>query len=410
MQAERETLKRGKVNYTLVITVALLAILGLTMVFSAGSYIAQDVGDSPLDPLISQGVFMVMGVAALITLSFIDYNLYRNRLVLYGLLSISMFLVGIVWIDGIGQYINNSRRWILIPVIGITIQPGELAKFPLVMFIAYKLALRTEIKSKPNAAEKDFLLKTVLPVLGVCGFLFLFVILQPNLSTAGCLLIVTVIMLAIGGMKWKHIGLLVLIGIAGAAVLVLTSEYRRDRLIGLLNQESTSGNEAYQLTQSLLAIGSGGLFGVGIGQSRQKLLFLPYCESDFIFAIVCEELGLVGAATVVLLFALFIFNGIKVAIKCRDRFGSMLAAGISVVFAVQVILNIAVVIGIFPTTGLPLPLFSAGGTNLIIFMAGAGILLNISRYANSPVEGIKGQKVAADQKPPDNVRAFRRAN
>ena len=408
MQAERETLKRGRLNVTLLVVILVLAAVGLTMVFSAGSYTSQDQGGSALAPLVSQGVFMIMGIVALVFLSFVDYNLYRSPLIIYGLLFISIFLLGIVWIPGIGQYINGSRRWILIPGIGVTIQPGELAKFPLMIYIAHMLTRKTK--------DQDFPKKTALPVLIVCGMMFVFVMLQPNLSTAGCLAIATLVMLSIGGMNWKHTLILVALGLIGGTVLALTSEYRRDRIIGFMDPWGMSGDEAYQLTQSLLAIASGGLFGVGIGQSRQKLLFLPYCDSDFIFAIVCEELGLVGAALILALFGLLIFTGFKVALRCRDRFGSMLAAGISVVFAVQVILNVAVVIGAFPTTGLPLPFFSSGGSNLIIFMAGAGILLNISRYANQPVEDIKSGKddeksgKGGKQKLPDNVRSFRSAS
>jgi cell division protein FtsW len=399
MQVERESVRRGKIDYGLLAVIGVLAALGLMMVFSAGSYSAQDKGGSATDPLFDQLLPMVLGIGAMIGLSFVDYRTYRHPMIIYGALFISIFLLGIVWIPGIGEYINGSRRWIRIPVVGQTIQPGEIAKFALILYIAHMLTRKVR--------EQDFFKKTAMPVLIVCGMMFGLVMLQPNLSTAGCLVIATIAMLMIGGMKIKHIAILFVIAAAAAFVFAMSAEYRRNRLIGFLDPWAMSGDEAYQLTQSLLAIASGGIFGVGIGQSRQKLLFLPYCDSDFIFAIVCEELGFVGAVIIMALFGLMIFAGFKVALRCKDRFGSMLAAGISVVFAVQVVLNVAVVIGVFPTTGLPLPFFSAGGSNLVIFMAAAGILLNISRYSNLPVDEIKSRKGKNPQPLPDNVKIFR---
>ncbi|MGI5899318.1 MAG: putative lipid II flippase FtsW [Christensenellales bacterium] len=399
MQVEREPLRRGKIDYGLLAVIGILSVLGLMMVFSAGSYSAQDKGASATEPLFDQLLPMVLGVVAMIALSFVDYRVYRHPMVVYGALFISLFLLGIVWIPGIGEFINGSRRWIRIPVANQTIQPGEIAKFTLILYIAHMLTRKVK--------EKEFFKKTAMPVLIVCGMMFGLVMLQPNLSTAGCLVIATIAMLMIGGMKVKHIAILFLIAAVAAFVFAMSEDYRRDRLIGFMDPWGMSGNEAYQLTQSLLAIASGGIFGVGIGQSRQKLLFLPYCDSDFIFAIVCEELGFVGAVTILALFGLMIFAGFRVALRCKDRFGSMLAAGISVVFAVQVVLNVAVVIGLFPTTGLPLPFFSAGGSNLVIFMAAAGILLNISRYSNLPVEELKSRKGKTPQPLPDNVRVFR---
>lgn len=392
----------GKVNKTLVAVILILSTLGLTMVFSAGSYSSQAVGNSATEPLTSQLVYMILGIGAMLVLSTVDYRAYKNGLVWAGFLFIAFFLLAIVIVPGIGQNINGSTRWILIPYVGITIQPGEIAKFALVFYTAHML-------SRKNAPtnSKDFLLKTALPVLAVAGGMFLLVMGQPNLSTAGCILIAAALMLLIGGMSWKHFLILVVLGVAVGFAYAMSAEYRRDRLTAFMDPWGMSDNEAYQLTQSLLAIASGGLFGVGIGQSRQKLLFLPYCDSDFIFAIVCEELGLVGAVAVLALFSLLIFTGFKVAMRCKDRFGSMLAAGITVVYAVQVTLNVAVVIGAFPTTGLPLPFFSAGGSNLIIFMMAAGVLLNISRSTTSPLDAIKNEKVTPQKQLPDNVRSFR---
>jgi len=182
----------------------------------------------------------------------------------------------------------------------------------------------------------------------------------------------------VAGARWLHLGLTGLCGLGLGAYYAMSEDYRRARLMSFRNPFEYLSNEGYQLSQSLMAFGSGGLFGMGLGKGRQKYAFLPYPESDFIFAVVGEDLGFVGCAAIIALFAAFVFFGLRVAIRCRDRFGSMLAGGIAAMIGVQTVLNIAVVTGLMPTTGLPLPFFSAGGTSVSILMAASAVIMNIS--------------------------------
>ena len=215
----------------------------------------------------------------------------------------------------------------------------------------------------------------------VPGAAFLMILLQPNLSTAGSIIIVSIVMVLAAGAKWRHLGLMGAGGAVLAAYYAWSEPYRRERLLSFRDPFAKLSDEGYQLSQSLLAFGSGGLFGMGLGKGRQKYGFLPYPESDFIFAVVGEDMGLFGCVAVLMLFLAFVFFGLRVAINCPDRFGSLLACGITLMIGIQAFMNVAVVIGLMPTTGLPLPFFSAGGTSISIFMGAVGILLNISRYS-----------------------------
>ena len=219
----------------------------------------------------------------------------------------------------------------------------------------------------------------VVPLFAVPGLMFLLILMQPNLSTAGSILIVSVILVAMAGVRWRY---LVMLGAGGACLgtfYALSEEYRRARLMSFTHPFDFLTNEGYQLSQSLMAFGSGGWFGMGLGKGRQKYAFLPYPESDFIFAVVGEDLGFVGCCAVLCLFCAFVFFGLRVAMRCRDRFGSLLAGGITAMIGVQCVMNVMVVTGMMPTTGLPLPFFSSGGTSIAIVLCAVAVLLNISR-------------------------------
>lgn len=221
----------------------------------------------------------------------------------------------------------------------------------------------------------------VVPVLLVPGVMFLLILEQPNLSTAGSILIVSFLMVIMAGACWRHVLLLLIGGLGVGGFYAWSAPYRRERLLSFTDPFAKMHDEGYQLAQSLIAFGSGGIFGMGLGLGRQKYAYLPYPESDFIFAIVGEDFGLLGCVAVILLFVAFLYAGMRIAIRCRDRFGALLAAGITCSVTVQAFLNMGVVVGILPTTGLPLPFFSAGGTSISITMAAVGVLLNISRNA-----------------------------
>lgn len=286
-----------------------------------------------------------------------------------GGLALSAVLLVLVIIPGVGVYINGSRRWLSLG--GLSFQPSEIAKFAVVLYMATTLTYRGE--------RIRCLFTGIVPVLVVPGVVFLLILEQPNLSTAGSILIVSLILIIMAGAKWRHI-LLMLIGGLGVGTFYAWSEpYRRRRLLSFRNPFSMMSDEGYQLSQSLIAFGSGGIFGMGLGMGRQKYAYLPYPESDFIFAIVGEDFGLLGCLIVVALFVALMLRGMRIAVRCPDKFGTLLAAGITSSISVQAFLNMGVVVGILPTTGLPLPFFSAGGTSISITMAAIGILLNISR-------------------------------
>lgn len=289
--------------------------------------------------------------------------------VVVGGLALSAVLLVLVIIPGVGVYINGSRRWLSLG--GLSFQPSEIAKFAVVLYMATTLTYRGERIRR--------LFTGIVPVLVVPGVVFLLILEQPNLSTAGSILIVSLILIIMAGAKWRHILLMLIGGLGVGAFYAWSEPYRRRRLLSFRNPFSMMSDEGYQLSQSLIAFGSGGIFGMGLGMGRQKYAYLPYPESDFIFAIVGEDFGLLGCLIVVALFVALMLRGMRIAVRCSDKFGTLLAAGITSSISVQAFLNMGVVVGILPTTGLPLPFFSAGGTSISITMAAIGILLNISR-------------------------------
>ena len=362
--------KRNPVDGTLMAVVIMLLLAGLLVLFSATYYTAQDTGD-PLAEVKKQLIGIALGAAAMLVTSRIPYRFWRDTWVVIGGLMLSAVLLILVIIPGVGVYVNGSRRWL--SVAGMSFQPSELAKIAIVLYMATTLTYRGQrIRS---------LFFGIVPVLLVPGIMFLLILQQPNLSTAGSILIVSFLMIIMAGAKWQHILLMLAGGLGVGGFYAWSAPYRRERLLSFTDPFAKMNDEGYQLAQSLIAFGSGGLFGMGLGKGRQKYAYLPYPESDFIFAIVGEDFGLCGCLAVMALFVCFMLSGMRIAMRCRDKFGALLAAGITCSISVQAFLNIGVVIGILPTTGLPLPFFSAGGTSISITMAAVGILLNISRTA-----------------------------
>ena len=362
--------KQRPVDGTLATVLALLLMGGLLTLFSATYYKAAGQGDALLE-VKRQLIGIALGAVLMLITSRIPYTFWRDSRVVVAALGASFLLLILVIIPGIGVYLNGSRRWLNIA--GMSFQPSEVAKIASVLYLASTLSYRF------RQVEKLF--KGIVPLLIVPGVMFLLILEQPNLSTAGSIVIVAVLMMLIAGAKWGHLTLMGAAGLCVGAVYAWIEPYRRERLLSFRNPFAQMNDEGYQLAQSLIAIGSGGLFGRGLGQGRQKFSFLPYPESDFIFAIVGEDFGLLGCITVIVLFLAFAFAGMRIAVSCQDRYGCLLAAGLTAMIVVQAALNIAVVIGVMPTTGLPLPFFSAGGTSISLLMASTGIILNISRTA-----------------------------
>ena len=355
--------KLSPVDGSIVAILILLLLAGLLTLFSATYYSAQGTGN-PAGEVLRQLVGVALGAFAMVVTSRIPYRFWRLPQVVVTGLVLSAVLLVLVIVPGVGVYINGSRRWL--SVAGVSFQPSELAKMAVVLYMAASLSNRGRaIRS---------LIFGVVPTLLVPGVVFLLILEQPNLSTAGSILIVSFLMIVMAGAQWQHILLMLAGGIGVGGFYAWSAPYRRERLLSFTD-------EGYQLAQSLIAFGSGKVFGMGLGLGRQKYAYLPYPESDFIYAIVGEDFGLCGCLCVIALFVGFLLAGMRVAIACRDRFGALLAAGITCSISMQAFINMGVVVGILPTTGLPLPFFSSGGTSVSITMAAVGILLNISRTA-----------------------------
>ena len=376
MQSRNRYIRLHDIDPGLAICFLALILCGLLILYAASYYNAQDKGGA-MDEVVSQLMGVGAGCLLMLAVFRIDYRMLERPQFSSALLIISLIMLILVAIPGVGRMINGSRRWLRLGP--ISFQPSELAKYSMILFLARFLSRRS--------CRIDRFFTGLAPAFLFPGLMFFLILLQPNLSTAGSILIVSAAMVMLAGAKWLHLGG---IGMAGALLgtyYALSEDYRRARLMSFRNPFAYLSNEGYQLSQSLLAFGSGGLFGMGLGKGRQKYAFMPYPESDFIFAVVGEDLGLIGCIAVLALFAAFVFFALRTAIRCQDRFGSLLAGGIGAMIGIQVIMNVAVVIGIMPTTGLPLPFFSAGGTSISILMGAAALVMNISANERRQIGG-----------------------
>ncbi len=344
----------------------ILSAVGLVFIFSASSYSAEvQLGDS-FHYVKTQGLALFVGVLFMVGMTFVD--LRKVKRVALPIYIVSLVLLGLVFLPVLGVESYGAKRWLNLGF--FTIQPSEYAKFGMVIMLAKVMA---------DKGADTFPKLMLLFLIG--GVVALLLILEPNMSITICVVLVLVLMIFVGGAKLKHliaIGLPVLV--AGVA-LIFSEPYRIRRLLAFVDPWASPLDEGYQLIQSYYALGSGGLFGVGIGNSRQKYLFLPFAESDFILSVIGEEIGFVGILLVVALFLFIVVKGWMVAVRAKDRFSSYLATGITAVLAVQTALNIAVVCGAIPPTGLPLPFVSAGGSSLVAYLMAIGLLMNVSRQS-----------------------------
>lgn len=367
-----EQIKR--IDYKLLISCFCLSLFGLLMIYSASSYSAEINYCDAFFYVKKQAIALVIGLILATIASVIKLELlkkYRNVI-----LGVSIILLALVFIPGLGVESYGAKRWINLGF--TTFQPSEIAKFGMVIYLAFYL------ESKDM---KKF--KNIIPVL-IIGLIFCaLIMLEPNMSITMCVGLIMIIMLFVSGVRLKHFIILAIPIIIIIPLLIIMEPYRMQRILAFIDPWASPRGEGYQLIQSYYALGSGGLFGVGLFNSRQKFLFLPFAESDFIFAIIGEELGLIGAALLMLLCLYIIFRGVVIAINSGNRYNTLLAIGLISVFAVQVVLNIAVVIGAIPPTGLPMPFISAGGSSLVAFMVAIGLLINISRGRPSTLYTLK---------------------
>lgn len=345
-----------------------LVIFGCIMVYSASCYSAEYRYKNQFFFLYKQLFGVALGIFALVFFSFFDYHLLKKFR--YWILGVSVILLILVFVPGFGVQSYGANRWV--NLLGISIQPSEIAKFALVLFLAYYL-------SEKHDKIKTF--KGLLPPLCVVGVLCVLVIIEPSMSVTMCLGMVTLLMLIIGGMSKKHTILFSSMAVAGVPLLILAEPYRLKRLFAFLNPWASPQGEGFQLIQSLYSLGNGGFFGVGLFNSRQKYLFLPFAESDFIFSIIGEELGFCGCCLLMAAYFSLVWLLFKIGLNAKDRFGCLLTCGIGIVIAVQTLLNIAVVTGSIPPTGLPLPFISSGGTSVAVFMGAIGVALNVEKQS-----------------------------
>ncbi len=365
--------KRGLIVVLLVLG---LVTFGCIMVYSASFYSAEYHYGNQYFFLIKQVMGVIMGICALVFFTMFDYHLLKKYK--WWIYAVTMVFLALVFIPGIGTESYGAKRWI--SLLGFSIQPSEIAKFALVIFCASYLS---------DNHDKVKTLKGLLPVLFVGGSICVLVILEPSMSVTMCIAFVTLFMLIIGGMSKKHT-LMFSIPAAGFVPLLIALEpYRLKRLMAFLDPWASPQGEGFQLIQSLYSLGSGGFFGVGLFNSRQKYLFLPFAESDFILSIIGEEVGFFGCLVLMGVFLALVICLIKIALGARDRFGALLASGVAFIIGVQTLLNIAVVTGSIPPTGLPLPFISSGGTSVMVFMAGIGICLNVMRQSKREVHSEK---------------------
>lgn len=348
-----------------------LALFGVIMVYSASAVVATAENHSQYHYVIRQGVWTLAGLGAMYVGMRFDYGLLRNGKLVYGLMVLTVVLLVAVFAF---PPINGARRWIRMSGV-FSLQPSEISKLALAIFLARFLERRA-------GREGDFL-RTFVPAVFVTGVLALLIVAEPDLGTSMMLAVVCTAMLFTAGARLKHMALAAAPALAGVAGLLLFVPWRLRRVLVFLDPWADPQGSGYQVVQSLLAVGSGGVHGLGFTEGRQKMFFLPFAHSDFIFAVVGEELGLFGGLAVMALFGLFLWRGMRAALRAPDRFGMLLGVGIVTGIVAQALFNMSVVLSMLPTKGIPLPFISYGGSSLVPTLFSVGVLLNISQHASA---------------------------
>jgi len=369
LKLNNENLKPG--DFWLLAVVVALVIFGVIMVFSASYYQTINSGQGPYQYLMKDLLFAVSGFVLMMITFSLDYHHWKKLTPLIFVVTVILLIFVRIPIEGINDPVNGAYRWIDLKI--ATIMPGEIAKFTAIITVAMILG---DDPKKIHSFKHG-----ILPIVGMCVLFGGLIMLQPNMSTAATLCIIVLLMMFVAGLKWKWMGVVAGAGLAGGLLLMLQGGgYRMQRVLSFLDPFEDELGNGFQVVQSLLALGSGGLFGVGLGKSVQKNLYLPEPQNDFILAIIGEELGFVGIMVLIAAYVFLIWRGVHIALNAPDQYGLLLASGVVIMISLQVVLNIAVVTSSMPPTGVILPFISYGGNALWIFMASAGILLNISRH------------------------------
>lgn len=359
-----------KFDKVLLISVIVLMILSLFMIYSASYIWAEYKFNNPFKYVINQGIFSIIGIILTLIISKINTKLYYKYANL--ILGICTILLTLVLIPGIGIIRNGSRSWFLVGSFGI--QPSEFTKIGLIIFTSKYL-------SKSNKFLKDYK-KGVFPILIILFLIFALIMLEPDFGTGMIIILTIIAMLFIAGVNMKFFIYLGIIGVIGIIILILVAPYRMDRITSFINPWSDPLGTGFQIIQSLYAIGPGGLFGVGYLNSRQKNFYLPEPQTDFIFSIICEEFGIVGALIILFLFTIILIRSLKISLNQTNLFKKYLSFGFTFQLIIQVVMNLSVVIGLIPVTGVTLPFLSYGGSSLLTSLIGVGIILSIGSDKN----------------------------
>jgi cell division protein FtsW len=365
--------RKLKSDKVLFFATLLLVFASIVMVYSASAVMAMERFHRPYLFLIKQSMWAALGLAALAIVMRVDYRLYRQPTVIWT----SLVLVG----AGLGLVllsapINGTRRWF--GVGGFGVQPSELAKLSLILFTAALLERRMQRVNDVRYA--------LLPIALVSGLMVMLVLMEPDFGTAVSMLLVVALMIFAAGLDWRFFAAVAVAAIPTLVAIAVAAPYRMRRVTTFMNPDADPLGDGFQILQSLIAVGTGGVTGAGLMQGVQKLFYLPEPHTDFIYAVIGEETGLVGTTLVLIAFVVITWRGLRIALRSPDPFASFLAMGLTGMIAVQAFINISVVLALMPTKGIPLPFVSAGGSSLLINLVGMGILLNLSQHA-SPVSG-----------------------
>lgn len=356
-----------------IVTLA-LCFIGIVMVFSASAITAKQLYGNGYVFLERQLVWLVVGLFGMIRLMNFDYRKFREPRIIYPSIAIILLLlIGVLFLDRT----HATHRWIHAGP--ISLQPSEFAKLVVILYLAWFLELRT----RPGSAGVNDLKQTLLPALGPIVFMLALILREPDMGTSCMIFLVALAMLYEAGLSMKYIGALGAAAIPAIYLLIIHAHYRYERVLAFFSPDADPQGRGFQLLQSLIAVGSGGLTGVGLMESKQKLFYLPEAHTDFIFAVLSEELGFIGALVVVALFGVYAWRGFRAAFRAPDVFGRLLALGITTLVAGQALVNLSVVLGLMPTKGIPLPFISYGGSSLLVMLLATGVLLNISQHAEA---------------------------
>jgi len=362
--------RKLKIDRVLFTATLLLICVSVVMVYSASAVVALERFQQPYLFLTKQALWSVLGLAVLVVAMRVDYRTYRNETFIWCLVGlVVLMLVGVLF----SAPVNGTRRWF--GVGGLGIQPSELAKVACVFFTALMLERRMH--------RIDDLSYSLLPISLIVGLVVALILLQPDFGTSVSLALVVAVMVFAAGLHYRYFVGLALVALPAIYIVLVSAPYRRRRLLAFWDPWADPLGDGFQIIQSLVAVGTGGVFGRGLMAGVQKLFYLPEPHTDFIYAVISEELGLVGATAILLCFCVIAWRGLRISARAEDTFGSFVALGLTTMIAAQALVNISVVLGLMPTKGIPLPLVSFGGSSLLINLLGMGVLLNISQHESS---------------------------